>query len=175
LLSVDDEGAVEYFVAAMLGVHLRESKDFAVGEPALQLARKPFQISHFLIAQGEPFLLIVGGNVLNIENGFRSLLHREHFLVQAVIQFLEHGVEGRFRAGNGEEFLNPPDVSYVHILGNLYRGGAPWGDHLPPGSDKPALHSRFSTGNSSFKEPYKTLAVSIRKRRSGLNGKGVTL
>ena len=70
-LAVDDESAAENFVTAVLAVHLRETKHFAVGERTAEAFAKSLQIIHLFGAESQTFRLIVGFNIVDINDRIR--------------------------------------------------------------------------------------------------------
>ena len=71
LYAVDNESAVEYFVAAVFGVYLREAENFAVGERTAKFFSEFAQILLFVGAQCEAFAAVVFADVGNINDRFR--------------------------------------------------------------------------------------------------------
>ena len=71
IIAVDDESAAENFVTAVLAVHLRETKHFAVGERTAEALAKSFQVIHFFGAESQTFRLIVGFNIVDINDRIR--------------------------------------------------------------------------------------------------------
>ena len=66
LLAVDDKSAVEDFMAAVLGVDLREAKHLTIGERATQAPAQLAQILLLVGAKGEAFRFVVFGDIVDI-------------------------------------------------------------------------------------------------------------
>ena len=116
LLTVDDECAAEYLVAAVLGVDLGETEYLGVGEWPPVLFFYLVQILHFLGRQCQSLLLVVGFEVFHVPDGLRTVLHREYLLVEPVVHALQHWVVvGLFRA-HGEVFLYTRNAVKTHVL-----------------------------------------------------------
>ena len=138
LLAVDDEGAAENLVAAVLGVDLGESEDFRIREFAAQLALHLVEILYLLWAQRQSFLLVVFLQVLDVENGGRLDFHGEHLLVQTFVHTLQHGVELSILAVHREILLYSVHAMDGHVLSDLHGVCTPRSDHLSTGAYKEA-------------------------------------
>ena len=79
-------------MAAVFRVYLCKAVHFAVGQPAFQLLAYFVEVSYFFVAQRQSFLLVVGGDIFDIDNRVRLFTDREDVLVQAVVDALQHRV-----------------------------------------------------------------------------------
>ncbi len=134
LLAVDDECAAKYLVTAMLTVDLREAEDLAVGERAPQALGQSLEVVDLLGAQGQSLLLVVAFYVVDIHDGVGGLGHFENVAVEHVVHALQHLVVAWLLVARGGELLDAGDARHGHVLGDLDGVGAPWRDHLAPGS-----------------------------------------
>ena len=126
-LAVDDERAAENFVAAVLGVDLREAKHLGVGEFPPELLLHAVEILYLGGREGETFLLVIGFEVFDVDDGRGRVVHGEDVLIQPVVEALQHGVAAVVAGvlGHGEELLYTRNAAEVHVLGDLHGIGAP--------------------------------------------------
>ena len=82
----------EDFMTAVFRVYLCKTVHFAVGQPAFQLLAHFVEVRYFFIAQCQSFLLVVGLDILDINNRVRLFADREDVLVQTVVDTLQHRV-----------------------------------------------------------------------------------
>ena len=114
----------------MLAVDLCEAEDLRVRQLAPQLFLDLVQVFDFLGRECQSLLLIVFLQILNLLDGSGLDVHREDFLVQSLVETLEHGVVFGLRAADGEVLLNTRDAAESHVLGNLNGIRAPRSNHL---------------------------------------------
>ena len=139
LLAVDDEGAAENLVAAVLGVDLGEAEHLGVGEGTAQLGGHVVQIYYLFGRERQTLLLVESLQVVDLLDGLGLVVDGEDVLVEPFVHALQHGVIGGVFVGHGEVLLNACDAVHVHVLGYLYGVGAPRGDHLAAGTYEIAL------------------------------------
>ena len=130
LLSVDDKHAVEDFVAAVLRVYLRETEHLAVGELAADFTAQLVEVVDFVGAQGQTLLLVVGSQVVDVDDGVGTFVDFENLAVDAVVESLQHLVKLGLVVLDREELLDAGNAGESHVLRNLYRIGTPRGNHL---------------------------------------------
>ena len=141
LLSVDDEGATENLVTAMLRVDLGETEHFRVSQLTPQLTFHIVEVCDFLRTQRQSFLLIVFFQVLNVKNWGRSDFDGEYILVQTAVHTLKHGVVVGIFIRNREIFLDSLHPIDGHVLRDFHGVRTPWSHHLTARSDKKATES----------------------------------
>ena len=124
LLAVDYESAVEYFVAAMLGVDLREAEHLAVGQGAAEALGELLEVLFLIGAQGEAFALVVGCYIGYFLGCGGAEVGDEHVGAGIGVEGLEHGVDCR-RRGDGSQGFNARNAVESHVLGNLHGICAP--------------------------------------------------
>ena len=148
LFAVDDEGAAENLVAAVFAVDLCKAEHFAVGELAAQLLFHVVEVGNLFGAECQPFLLVIGFQVLDVLDGGRLDGRGEDVLVQTVVKPLQHGVVRCIRTIGREIFLDAFHTLDGHVLGDFHRIGAPWGNHFPAWAYKIAIDvvGRFCCG-----------------------------
>ena len=129
-LAVDDEGAAENLVPAVLGVDLCEAENLAVGERTVQFFLHFVQIFNLFGRQGETLALVVFLQVFHVLDGLRLDVHGENVLVQTVVHALQHGVVVGILALGREIFLDAGDAFQAHVLRYLHGIGAPRGNHF---------------------------------------------
>ena len=127
--SIDDEGAVEDLVSAMLGVDLRKAKYFRVGKGASKLRGHLVEVIHFFLAERKAFTFIISRNVCNCFDRLWLELNVKNRLIQAIVGFLEHGVN-LLTCLQWNEFFDSLNSKDTHIPRDFYRIGRPWGNHF---------------------------------------------
>ena len=135
-LTVDDEGATENLMAAVLGVDLGKAENLRVGERAPVLLLDVVQIADFLGRERQSFLLVVGFQVVDIADGFGLYVDREHVLVEPVVHALQHRVVVGIGRCHGEELFNTRNAAEAHVLCNLNGIRAPRRNHFPTWAHK---------------------------------------
>ena len=140
LLAIDDEGAVENLVAAVLRVYLCEAVHLAVGEAAANLLAYTFQILNLFRAEGETFLVVVSFDVGDIFQRLRLAVHKKHVLVEVVVFVLQHRVEAVVVFLDGMEFLDTRNAANAHVLSYFDGVGAPRCYHLAARSEEGSFH-----------------------------------
>ena len=114
-LAVDDELTVEYLVAAVLRVDLREAEHLAVGQLAPDAAADAFQIGDFLVAQGQSLLPVVRRHVVDVDDRIGLLADREDLLVDRAVLALQHRVERDVFAFRLDELLDAADAGGITL------------------------------------------------------------
>ena len=94
-------------------------------------------------------------------------------LIQLLILLGEHGVKGLRPFAPRQKLLDAPDAADAHILGNLYRIGAPGRDHRCSWADMLALYPPTFDGGRSAKQPSEFGLVFGADQSMGLDGKEV--
>jgi hypothetical protein len=56
------------------------------------LARNSFEVNYFFVAQCQSFSLTVCRDIVNLCDGFRSMMDRKNFLIKFIVQHLKHPV-----------------------------------------------------------------------------------
>ena len=130
LLSVDDEHAAEYLVAAVLRVNLGEAEYLGVGQRPSQLLLYLVKVLYFLGRQGQTFLLVVLLKVVNVLNRLGLVVDGEHRLIQSFVHALQHGVVVGVLRVYGEILLYARNTLQIHVLGYLHGVRAPRRYHL---------------------------------------------
>ena len=141
LFAVDDKGAAENLMTAVLGVDLGKSEDFGVGERPPVLLLYLVQILYLFGREGESFLLVVLLQVVHILDRLRLVVHGEDILIQPLVHALQHGVVVRLFTAYGEILLDTRNAAKTHVLGNLNGIGAPRCNHLAAGTHIKSLQS----------------------------------
>ncbi|CCX63388.1 putative uncharacterized protein [Bacteroides sp. CAG:598] len=162
LHTVDDERTAEDFVAAMLGVDLGKAEHFGVGQRAAEVLLYLLQVVHFLLGEGQTFLLVVGFEVFDVDDGFGLAVGGEHLLVEPLVHALEHGVVFGVFIGHGEVFLDARDARQAHVLGNFHGVRAPGRDHFAAGAYETAFQVFFTFRGGFSKKPAELVAVCLR-------------
>src|SRR5690606_2848865 len=90
----------------------------------------------FLPTQGKSFLLVVCGNVVDFQYGFRPDVDREELLVKPLVFLGQHGVVIRMVLWDRDKSLDTQNARNSHVLDNFGGIGAPWSDHGGPGTNK---------------------------------------
>ena len=157
LLPIDDEGSPEDLVSAVLGVHLREAEELAVGQGTTETLGECLEVVDLLFTECEPLALAVGTYVSYLTDRLCHLVVSEYALVKSVIEVLEHRVVGGIGTRDLLEGLDTCDVGDPHIAHDLYGIGAPWGDQLPPSPDEDTRESRAVEGYRPPEEPGESL------------------
>ena len=124
-------------MAAVLGIHLRESKHLAISQFTSYLFADAIQVVHLLLAQGQALLLVIGGQVLDVNDRVRFLVDGEDRLVQAIVDTLQHRVMFGILPFAGEVLLDTTDTLQRHVLGDLHRISTPRSYHFTAGTNKP--------------------------------------
>ena len=88
LLTVDDEGAAEDFMTAMLGIDLGKTENLGVGQRTAVLFFNLVKVFDFLWGKGQTFLLVEFLQVFHLLDRGRLDVDREDILVQSVIYAL---------------------------------------------------------------------------------------
>ena len=140
-LSVDDEGAAENLVAAMLAVDLCETEDLAICQGTSQLAFYVVEVFYFFGRERQAFLLVVFLEVLNNLDCRGLDIHGEDLLVEAFVEALEHGVMVRVGTLYGEKLFDSGDAAERHVLCDFYSIGAPGGYHLAAWADEESFEA----------------------------------
>ena len=170
LFAVDDEQAVENLVPAMFRIDLRKAEHLAVGQLAADPPRKFVQVGHLLIAQRQPFLLVVCSNVIDVNNRIGLLADREDILIDRTIHTAQHRVVRCVFALDHLEFLDTGNPLESHVLCDLDGIRTPGGDHLAARSDKNTVEHlgvqllRFAEKPSQFGD------ICCRERLAGIDG-----
>ena len=138
LLAVDDEGAAEDLVSAVLGVDLCEAEDLRVGQPPAVLLLQSVQVFDLLGREGQSLLLVVFLQILHVLDGLRLDVDGEDGLVEAVVHALQHLVVLGVLVGHGPVLLDAADAAEAHVLGDLHGVGRPRGDHFAARAYVPA-------------------------------------
>ena len=146
-------------MAAVLGVDLREAEHLAVGQLAAQLAAHLVQVGDLLSAQRQAFLLVVGLQVVDVDDRIRLLADGEYHLVQPVIDALQHRVVIRLGRADGEVFLDAGDALQAHVLGDLDRVRAPRGNHLAARADEMSFHGLSTCRCRAAEEPHQLFRI----------------
>ena len=142
LHSVDDEGAVEYLVAAVFRIDLGESEYLAVGQRSAELGGEVLEILDLVLGESQALFLVICFEISDVANGLGLTVDDEDVTVQSVVYPLEHlvvgnlGVGGVAAFGHGEELLDSGDAGNVHVLSDFHCCGAPGRNHLAPGTDE---------------------------------------
>ena len=152
-MAVDDEGAVEDLVAAMFRVDLGEAINLTIGQLPPDLLGNAVEVGNLLVAQCQTFLLVVGGNVVDMLHWLRLAVHGKDLLVQVMVHGLKHRIEWGVFRGYLMEFLDAPDAFDAHVLGNLHGIGTPWRNHLTSGADEEPLDALGLGHGGLAKEP----------------------
>ena len=153
LLPVDDEGSPEDLVSAVLGVHLREAEELAVGQGASESLGELLEVLDLFVTESEPLALAVGSYVPHLTDRLCHLLVGEYALVESLIEVLEHRVVGGISTRDLLEGLDTCDVGDPHVTHDLYGIGAPWGDQLTPCPDEEAWERLAVEGCCPREEP----------------------
>ena len=135
-LSVDDEGATENLMAAMLTVDLCEAEYLAIGQGTSQLAFYVVEVFYFLGRECQAFLLVVFLEVLNNLDSRGLDIYGEDLLVEAFVEALEHGVMVSVGTLYGEKLFDSGDAAESHVLCDFYSIGAPGSYHLATWTDE---------------------------------------
>ena len=146
----------------MLGVDLGEAEHFGVGQRTSEVLLYLLQIVHFLLGEGQTFLLVVGFEVFDVDDGFRLAVGGEHLLVESLVHALEHGVVFGVFIGHGEVFLDARDARQAHVLGNFHGVRAPGRDHFAAGAYETAFQVFFTFRGGFSKKPAELVAVCLR-------------
>ena len=169
-LAVDDELTVEYLVAAVLRVDLREAEHLAVGQLAPDAAADAFQIGDFLVAQGQSLLPVVRRHVVDVDDRIGLLADREDLLVDRTVLALQHRVERDVFAFRLDELLDAADARQSHVLRDLDGIRAPRRDHLAPGTDENSVERLLREQIRAAQKPPQAVRLLGRKCRVGLHG-----
>src|SRR5690606_19858705 len=92
LLPINDKCSVEYLMAAVLGIHLREAEYFAIGKFAAKSRSDVLKILNLFFTEGKAFFLVVRRNVVDLDNWIWLVMDREQLLVEAVVQHFQHTI-----------------------------------------------------------------------------------
>ena len=152
----------------MLGVHLREAKHLAVRQLPADFLTHFLQIGDFLCAQRQTFLLVVGFQILDIDNRVWLLVNRKDILVQPVVNALEHRVMCCLARRYREVFLDTADALQSHVLGNFHGVRTPRRNHFAARTDEPSAQCLSLYRLGSAKKPYELLRLFRCKRMLGL-------
>ena len=153
LFSVDDEGASENLVAAMLGVNLREAEDLAVCELAAHVFLDGLEVFYFFLGEGEAFLLVVFLQVLDFPDGLCLESGSEDGLRESVVHALEHLVVLGRPGGYGKIFFDAADAGKSHVLGDFHGIRAPRSNHFLARAYEEAAEVCLVFGRCSAEEP----------------------
>ena len=172
LLAVDDERAAEDFVAAVFGVDLREAKHLGVGEFPPELLLHAVEIFYLGGREGEAFLLVIGFEVFDIDDGRGRVVHGEDVLIQPVVEALQHGVAAVVAGvlGHGEELLYTRNAAEVHVLGDLHGIGAPRRYHFASRAGEASCERFMFQQFGVAVKPAQFLAFFFRKHVVHLRG-----
>ncbi len=151
--AVDYEISVKNFVTAMFRVHLRKSEHFAIGKFSADSFCYTFQIINFFTAECQPFLLVVLGNIVDINNGLWFPFDGKYLLIESFIKCLQHRVELRRIGVDREKLLDAGNTANSHVLRDFDRVGAPGSNHLFARTDKIAIQMVGFDGLRLVEEP----------------------
>ena len=154
----------------MLGINLCKAEDLAVGQRTAEVLLHLLQVRDFLGAERQAFLLVVGFQVLDVQDGFGLAVGGEDILIQALVHALQHRVVVGVLVLHGEIFLDARDALETHVLGNLHGIGAPRGNHLAARAHEVSRQVVFSLGGSLPKKPAKFADVRSIGRVVALGG-----
>ncbi len=127
-------------MAAVLGVHLRETEHLAVGKGTSEFIGKFPEILFFFLAERKPFSAVVNRDVVNMYDGIGLAVNVEYLRVQTIIKAEKHPVELRFVVACEIELFYACYSLEAHVLGNLYGICAPRSNHFFTGTDETALY-----------------------------------
>ena len=154
-LSVDDKLSSEDLVAAVFRVDLRETEDFRVGQRPSVLLFQLVQIGHFVLAEGQSFLLVVLLQVVHILDGLRLVVYGEDVLAQTVVHALQHGVVFGLLRLHGEVLFYTRNAVKTHVLSNLNGIRTPGSDHFAAWSHEESIQRLGFFGRSVAVKPAK--------------------
>ena len=170
LLAVDDEGAAENLVAAVLRVDLGKAEDFRVGQPASVLLLQSVQVFYLLGRKGESLLFVVFLKVLHILDGFGLDVNREDVLVKTVVHALQHRVVLGILRCYREVFLDTRNTAEVHVLRDFYGIRRPGGHHFAARTYEDAFQAVAVEQLGIAIEPAKFLYFVLGELVIGLGG-----
>ena len=78
LLAVDNEGAIENLVAAVLRIHLRETEHFTIGEGTAQFLGKTFKICFLVGAERQTLAEVIFVDIFDSYNRVGLAVHSKH-------------------------------------------------------------------------------------------------
>ena len=155
----------------MLGVNLRKTKHFRVGQSSAELLAEAFEVLDFLLAECEAFLLVVLAHVVDIHHGVGLLGDCEHILVNVLIHTLQHLVENGFVAlCHGFKTLYALHALYAHVLGDFHGVGAPRSNHFLARAYESACYLVVVQVLGVAKQPNQLFIILLRQRLLKLNG-----
>ena len=128
-------------MTAVLRVHLRKTKHLAIGQLATNSLREVLQIGHLIFAQRQTLLLVVGSNIIDINDRIGLLTDRVNVLIDGTIQTTQHRIVRGILAFDNFELLDTCNTLDTHILGNLDGIGTPRGDHFTAWADEDAVEN----------------------------------
>ena len=130
LFTIDNEGTVEDFVAAVLRVYLREAEHLRVGKLATDLTAYVVKVFYLLLAKRKTFALVVLIDILDVHNWFGLLVNGKDFLSRIGVKALQHVVVLSIGAGNFKKFFDTKNAANSHVLSNFDGIRTPRSDHL---------------------------------------------
>ena len=169
-IPVNDIGAAENLVAAMLRIDLREAEHLRIGQLASDLFRKLLKVANLLLAQSQPLLHRVGAKVVNMAHRLRHGINTENLVGGIKVYLLQHRVilparlffrlffRSRFHT---LQHFNPRDAGNTHLGGDIHRIGAPRGYHLLARSDMDAGQRVAGEPLRTGKEPCEPLYLLV--------------
>ena len=163
LLAVDDEGAAENLVAAMLGVDLCKAEHFRVSQLSAQLTFHLVQVLNLFGRESKTLLFVIFLQILDVQDRCRLDVHREDVLIQALVHALQHGVVLSILAIYREIFLNALHTLDSHVLCDFHSVGAPRRNHLTAWTYKKTFQIVFAFGLSFAIQPAKFLCLISRQ------------
>ena len=122
--------------------------------------------------KGEAFLLVVGVEVFDVDDGRGRVVHGEDVLIQSVVEALQHRVAAVVAGvvGHGEELLYTRNAAEVHVLGDLHGIGAPRRYHFASRAGKASCERIIFKQFGIAVKPAQLLAFFFRKHVVHLRG-----
>ena len=117
-------------MAAMLGVDLRKTEDFRIGEWATVLLLNLVEVFHLLWRECQTLFFVELLQIVNVPDRLRLVVDCEYRLVQTVVHALQHGVVVGFLAAYREVLLYTQNAVKAHVLSNLDGIRTPRSNHL---------------------------------------------
>ena len=85
LHSVDDEGAVEYLVAAVFRIDLGEAEYLAVGQRSAELGGEVLEILDLVLGESQALFLVICFEIGDVADGLGLTVDDEDVAVQSVV------------------------------------------------------------------------------------------